>query len=106
VNSKTSRATGRVGWDEVWHSLQPSELERDLSAQILAASGGTVVARWVQRGLSPTGERIEMPVIGVYEVLHGQCRRGQMFYFDTVAVRDSWSGPADQPPPAVTAVRP
>jgi len=53
---------------------------------VVAANDREVVVHWMQRGLSVDGERIESPVLGLYQVRDGKLLRGQMFYFDPVAV--------------------
>ena len=73
-------------WDAIWDPLQPTEAERRLDPRVVAASDEEVVVLWRQRGVSPTGERIDQPVLGLYEVRDSKFARAQMFYFDTVAV--------------------
>jgi ketosteroid isomerase-like protein len=40
-----------------------------------------------QRGLSPSGERFDDEVLGLYEVRDGKFARAQMFYSDGAAVQ-------------------
>jgi len=75
-----------VTWGRTWAPLQPTERERNLSPRVVAANDREVVVHWMQRGLSVDGERIESPVLGLYKVRDGKLLRGQMFYFDPVAV--------------------
>jgi ketosteroid isomerase-like protein len=79
------KAEGRT-WGETWDPLQPTEAERRLDPRVVAASADEVVVLWRQRGLSPTGERFDGEVLGLYEVREGKLARAQMFYFDTAAV--------------------
>ena len=37
---------------------------------------------------APNGERLDTPVLGLYQVRDGKLARAQMFYFDPVAVAD------------------
>jgi ketosteroid isomerase-like protein len=54
----------------------------------LAAHGDEVVVLWRQRGASPGGDRVDSPVLGLYEIRDGELARAQMFYFDSSAVAD------------------
>ncbi|HKW26930.1 MAG TPA: nuclear transport factor 2 family protein [Terriglobales bacterium] len=83
VGTLTSRGPG---WGETWAPLQPTEAERRLDPRVIAASDTEVVVHWTQRGLSPSGERFEGEVLGLYRLRDGKLARAQMFYFDTVAV--------------------
>jgi ketosteroid isomerase-like protein len=47
-----------------------------------------VVVLWQQRAVSPTGDGLETPVLGVFHVRDGKLARAQMFYFDTAGVND------------------
>jgi hypothetical protein len=44
------------------------------------------VVLWHQRGLRADGKRLDVEVLGRYEVRDRKFFRAQMFYFDTVAV--------------------
>jgi ketosteroid isomerase-like protein len=76
---------GRSFYD-IWDPLQPTESERRMDPRVVAASDEEVVVLWRQRGLSPGGERFDGEVLGLYQVPEGKYARGQMFYFDTVAL--------------------
>jgi ketosteroid isomerase-like protein len=52
----------------------------------LPYGGSKGVVLWRQRGVSPSGERFEGEVLGLYQLRDGKLARAQMFYFDTVAV--------------------
>jgi hypothetical protein len=69
-------------------SLQPTELERKMDPRVVAANENEVVVLWRQRGLSPSGDRFDGEVLGLYQVREAKLARAQMFYFDTVAVGD------------------
>jgi uncharacterized protein len=72
-------------WVETWDPLQPTEAERRMDPRVVAASEEEVVILWRQRGVSPAGNRIDTPVLGLYQLREGKLARAQMFYFDTAA---------------------
>jgi uncharacterized protein len=80
-----SRTPGQ-GWSEVWDPLQPSEAERRMDPRVVAATADEVVALWRQRGLSPSGQRFDGEVLGLYGVRDSKFACAQMFYFDSAAV--------------------
>ena len=73
-------------WIHTWAPLQPTEAERRMEPRVVAANGDEVVVLWRQRGLSPSGERFDGPVLALYTVHDGKLARAQMFYFDTPAL--------------------
>jgi uncharacterized protein len=73
-------------WADTWVPLQPTEAERRMDPRVVAASPEEVVVLWQQRGVSPTGDRFDGPVVGLYRVREGKLARAQMFYFDTPAL--------------------
>ena len=73
-------------WSDTWNSLQPTEAERRMDPRVVAASEDEVIVLWRQRGISPSGERFDGEVLGLYQVREGKLARAQMFYFDTVGV--------------------
>ena len=73
-------------WSETWEAFQPGETERRMHPRVVAASEDEGVVLWRQRGVSPSGERFEGEVLGLYQLRDGKLARAQMFYFDTVAV--------------------
>lgn len=75
----------RPGWGSTWNPLQPTDVERRLDPRIIATSSEEAVVLWHQRGLAPSGDRIDTPVLGLYRVVGGRLVRGQMFYFDPQA---------------------
>jgi uncharacterized protein len=81
---------GRPGtsptWSDTWLPLQPGETERTMDPRVVAASDDEVVVLWRQRGTSPSGDRFDGPVLGLYQVREGKLARAQMFYFDTAAL--------------------
>jgi ketosteroid isomerase-like protein len=90
----------RPGWGTTWNPLQPTEAERRLDPRIIASSSEEAVVLWHQRGLAPSGERIDTPVLGLYRVIGGRLLRGQMFYFDPRAaarfIADANSKPTER----------
>ena len=73
-------------WSETWETFQPGETERRMDPRVVAATEDEGVVLWRQRGVSPSGERFEGEVLGLYQLRDGKLARAQMFYFDTVAV--------------------
>jgi hypothetical protein len=49
----------------------------------VAISEDEVVVLWQQRGVSPSGDRFDGPVLGLYQLRAGKLARARMFYFDT-----------------------
>jgi len=76
----------RPTWGGTWDPLQPTAAERRMDPRVVAASDEEVVVLWRQRGVSPTGGRIDTPVVGLYQLRDGKLARAQMFYFDTTEV--------------------
>jgi ketosteroid isomerase-like protein len=72
-------------WRRTWEPLQ-TEAERGMEPRIVATADGVVVALWRQKALSPTGERLDSPVLALYRFRDGRLVYAQMFHFDTVAV--------------------
>jgi len=84
----TSRGLAREAptWSETWIPLQPTEAERRMDPRVVAASEDEVVVLWRQRGVTPSGDRFDGAVLGLYHVHGGRLARAQMFYFDTAAL--------------------
>ncbi len=57
-----------------------------MDPRVAAISEDEGVVLWRQRGVSPSGERFDGEVLGLYQIREGKLGRAQMFYFDTVAV--------------------
>jgi ketosteroid isomerase-like protein len=75
-------------WLGTWGPLQPTEEERRMDPRVVATNGEEVVVSYRQRAVAPDGERIDKPVLGIYEVHDGKFARAQMFHFDTAAIVD------------------
>ena len=73
------------GWGATWEPLQPTQAERKMDAQVVAAHDDDVIVQWRQRGFSPTGDRFDGEVLALYHFREGKLARAQMFYFDTTA---------------------
>jgi ketosteroid isomerase-like protein len=56
-----------------------------MDPQVIGATDHRVVILYHQRGVSPTGERFDGEVIGLYEMREFRLARAQMFYFDEEA---------------------
>ena len=69
---------------------------------MVAAAGHEVVVLWRQRGLTPGGDSLDSPVLGLYQVCEGKLARAQMFYFDPAAV-SAFLAKASQAAPAQAA---
>ena len=73
-------------WLGTWGPLQPTEAERRMDPRVVATGGDELTVVYHQRALSPSGERFEAPVVGLYEIREGKFARAQMFHFDTAAI--------------------
>jgi ketosteroid isomerase-like protein len=73
-------------WGKTWDPLQPTASERHLDPRVIAATDEEVVVHWRQKGVTPSGDRIDTPVLGLYLLRDGKLARAQMFYFDPAAV--------------------
>ena len=84
----TSRGlnTEPPSWGYTWIPLQPTDAERKMEPRVVAASDDEVVVLWRQRGITPRGDRLDSPVLALYEIRDGKLVRAQMFYFDLTAV--------------------
>jgi ketosteroid isomerase-like protein len=78
----------RSAWANTWVPLQPTVAARRMDPRVLGATEDEVVVLWQQRAVSPAGEGLETPVLGVYQVRNGKLARAQMFYFDPAGVKD------------------
>ena len=57
-----------------------------MDPRVVAAGDDEVVVLWMQRGVSPAGDRFEGEVLGLYRLKDCKLVRAQMFYFDTAAL--------------------
>jgi ketosteroid isomerase-like protein len=85
IRARLEHAPGET-WLGTWGPLQPTEAERRMDPRVVAASDAEVVVLYRQRAVSPYGERLDAPVLGLYEVRDGLFARAQMFHFDTAAL--------------------
>jgi ketosteroid isomerase-like protein len=84
----TSRGLKRAGpaWSDTWNPLQPTAAERRMDPRFVAANDTEVVVLYHQRGVSPSGERFDGEVLGLYELRESKLARAQMFHFDEAAL--------------------
>lgn len=73
-------------WSATWNPLQPTRAERQMDPRVIGADDHQVVILYHQRGVSPSGERFDGEVIGLYELHDFKLARAQMFYFDEAAL--------------------
>jgi ketosteroid isomerase-like protein len=78
---------GRSGtdWNTTWTPLQPTPAERRMDPQVIGADDRRVFILYHQRGVSPSGDRFDGEVIGLYDLRDFKLARAQMFYFDEAA---------------------
>jgi ketosteroid isomerase-like protein len=76
----------RITWTATWDPLQPTDAERSMDPRVVSAQDDEVVVLWHQRAINEGGECLDELVLALYEVRDGRLARGQMFYFDPVAV--------------------
>jgi ketosteroid isomerase-like protein len=72
------------GFWRTWRFLQSPE-EMKLRATFLKG-GDRVVALFRHRAHSADGEKVDLPVVGVYEVRGGRVVEARMFHFDTAEI--------------------
>jgi len=82
----TFRGKDAAIWSATWNPLQPTAAERKMDPRVIGADEHQVVILYRQRGVSPSGERFDGEVIGVYELRDFKLSRAQMFYFDEAAL--------------------
>jgi ketosteroid isomerase-like protein len=75
-------------WLGSWDPVQPSDEERRMDPRVVGSDDGEVVVFYRQRAVSPDGERLDEPVVGIYQVRDGKFARAQMFHYDTAKIVD------------------
>jgi len=83
-------------WSETWEPFQPGDTERRMDPRVVAAGEDEGVVLWRQRGVSPSGERFDGEVLGLYQLHYGKLARAQMFYFDTMAAANFLTKASEQ----------
>jgi uncharacterized protein len=73
-------------WLGTWDRVQPTKAERRMDPRVVATAGEEVTVVYTQRAVGLDGERLECPVLGLYEVRDGKLARAQMFHYDTAAI--------------------
>ncbi len=68
-----------------------------MDPRVVAVVGGEVIVRSRQRALTPSGERFDAPVLGVYRVRGGLFASAEMFDFDRSPSSTSCAGQAPRP---------
>jgi ketosteroid isomerase-like protein len=88
--ARDARQTGAARWtfEGAWDPFQPTKAERRMDPRVVAASESEVAVLWQQRGIDAGGDRLETPVLGLYEVRDQWLVRAQMFYFDPGAAAE------------------
>ena len=67
----------------IWTPLQPTEEARRLDFRILCSSeDGTVIVKYIWKGIDSRGRRFETATLADYRVREGLLVRAQMYYFD------------------------
>src|SRR5262245_21965997 len=74
-----------TSWSATWDPFQPTAAERQMTPRVIGADDHEVAILYHQRGVSPSGERVDCEVIGLYELRDFKLSRAQMFYFDEAA---------------------
>ena len=73
-------------WAGTWIPLQPTDAERRMDPRVVAANEREVVVLYRHRAVGAEGERLDSPVLGLYELRDGKLVRAQMFHYDTAAL--------------------
>jgi uncharacterized protein len=84
--AKMLESAPETTWIGTWGPLQPTEKERRMDPEVIGEKDGQVVVLYRQRAVAADGERLDAPVIGLYEVRDGKFARAQMFHYDTAAI--------------------
>jgi len=82
----TFRGKDAAIWSATWNPLQPTAADRKMDPRVIGADDHQVVILYHQRGVSPSGERFDGEVIGLYELRDFKLSLAQMFYFDEAAL--------------------
>jgi uncharacterized protein len=82
----TFRGKDAAIWSAIWNPLQPTAADRKMDPRVIGADDHQVVILYRQRGVSPSGERFDGEVIGLYELRDFKLSLAQMFYFDEAAL--------------------
>jgi ketosteroid isomerase-like protein len=67
---------------EVWVPLQPTEVDRRMDPQVVAAQGENVVVRYIWRGRDGEGRTIAADTLAHYQVRDGKLASARMYHFD------------------------
>src|SRR5262249_7873686 len=82
----TFRGKDAAIWSATLDPLQPTAAGRKKDPQGIWGDHQHVVILYRQLGVSPSGERFDGQVIGLYELRDFKLSRAQMFYFDEASL--------------------
>ena len=71
---------------EVWFPLQPTEADRQMKPQIVAAQGDNVVVKYILSGRDEEGRTIAVDTLARYQVRDGRLASAQMYHFDLASL--------------------
>lgn len=86
MSGKAAMEAHARSWARTWSPLQPTDAERRMDPRVVAATEREVVVLYRQRAIGADGERLDSPVVGVYEMRDRKMVRAQMFHYDTAAL--------------------
>ncbi len=72
----------------VWLPLQPTDAERRMNGEIVAAQGEHVVAKHTWRGCDQAGRWFSTETLAHYQLRDGKLLRAQMYHFDLKGLLD------------------
>ena len=71
-----------------WEALQPSDAERRMDGEIVAAEGEHVVAKHTWKGCDRAGRWFSTETLAHYQLRDSKLLRAQMYYFDLKGLLD------------------
>jgi uncharacterized protein len=75
-------------FSSIWLPLQPTDAERRLDAEIVAAEGEHVVAKHTWKGCDRAGRWFCTETLAHYQLRDGKLVRAQMYHFDLKGLID------------------
>ena len=69
-------------FESIWLPLQPTEVERRLDAEIVAAANHRVIVKYIWKGCDRAGRWFSTETLADYELRDGKLARAQMYHFD------------------------
>jgi ketosteroid isomerase-like protein len=67
---------------ETWDALQPTESERRMDPEIVAANDEDVVVRYTWKARDGANRTFETETLACYKIRDGKLARAQMYYYD------------------------